>query len=155
MPCEEVKPLLHSSPGSSPGRGRTSRPVRVTPLGPTKSYTWVRVKRITPLPYFGIDRMGDFGWVGTANLWKSGPFFSTGISEAKLMVKGASIEPAVASDAMPGRLRGRNVGKDGMKLAPSCPQHLQSPALYLPQQQGPPSTAPDTLRLPPATPKEA
>jgi hypothetical protein len=30
------------------------------------------------LPYFGIDRMGDFGQVGAANLWKSAPFFSTG-----------------------------------------------------------------------------
>ena|ERR1700693_2507187 len=155
MPCEEVKALLHSSPGSGPGRGRTSRPIRVTPLGPTKNYSWVRVKRITPLPYFGIDRMGDFGWVGAANLWKSRPFFSTGISDAELMVKGASVEPAVAADAMPGRLCGRNAGKDGMKLAPSCPQHLQSPAVYLPQPQGRSSTALDTHRLPSATPKEA
>ena len=30
--------------------------------------------------------MGDFGQAGTANLWKSGPFFSTGISCAALMV---------------------------------------------------------------------
>jgi hypothetical protein len=31
--------------------------------------------------------MGDFGQVGTANLWKSGPFFSTGIGGAELEVK--------------------------------------------------------------------
>jgi hypothetical protein len=30
--------------------------------------------------------MGDFGQVGAANLWKSGPFFSTGNSEAELMI---------------------------------------------------------------------
>jgi hypothetical protein len=78
VPCEEVKPLLHSSPGSSPERGSTSSPVRVPLFGPTKSYIRVRGNNIVPLPYFGIDRMGDFGRVGTANLWKSGPFFSTG-----------------------------------------------------------------------------
>jgi hypothetical protein len=38
------------------------------------------------LPYFGIDRIGDFGRVGTANLWKSGPLFSTGTKEAELMM---------------------------------------------------------------------
>jgi len=27
--------------------------------------------------------MGDFGQVGTASLWKSGPLFSTGSSEAE------------------------------------------------------------------------
>jgi hypothetical protein len=35
-------------------------------------------KVTTPLPDFGTDRMGDFERVGTANLWKSGPLFSTG-----------------------------------------------------------------------------
>jgi hypothetical protein len=27
--------------------------------------------------------MGDFEWVGTANLWKSGPLFSTGAENTK------------------------------------------------------------------------
>jgi hypothetical protein len=30
--------------------------------------------------------MGDFGQVLAANLWKSGPFFSTGTSEAESKV---------------------------------------------------------------------
>jgi len=30
--------------------------------------------------------MGDFGQVGAANLWKSGPFFSTGTNTAELVV---------------------------------------------------------------------
>jgi len=34
--------------------------------------------------------MLDFGRLGSANLWKSRPLFSTGIMEAKLMVSGAS-----------------------------------------------------------------
>src|SRR2546427_1894179 len=38
------------------------------------------------LPYFGIDRIGDFGQVGAASLWKSGPLFSTGTKEAELML---------------------------------------------------------------------
>jgi len=28
--------------------------------------------------------MGDFEWVGTANLWKSAPIFSTGVVETEL-----------------------------------------------------------------------
>jgi hypothetical protein len=34
--------------------------------------------------------MWDFGQVGTANLWKSDPFFSTGGREAELMGTGSS-----------------------------------------------------------------
>jgi hypothetical protein len=42
--------------------------------------------------------MGDFGQVGAANLWKSDPFFSTGIRKAELRGRGAPVEPAVTSD---------------------------------------------------------
>jgi hypothetical protein len=30
--------------------------------------------------------MGDFGWLGSVSLWKSGPLFSTATTEAELMV---------------------------------------------------------------------
>ncbi len=37
--------------------------------------------------------MVDFGQVGTANLWKSGPLFSTGTKEAELMLEGLRLNP--------------------------------------------------------------
>jgi hypothetical protein len=46
--------------------------------------------------------MGDFQRIGTANLWKSGPLFSTGTKEAELMVRELRVEPAVASGAICG-----------------------------------------------------
>jgi hypothetical protein len=32
--------------------------------------------------------MGDFEWVGAANLWKSAPIFSTGVEKTGLMTRG-------------------------------------------------------------------
>ena len=46
--------------------------------------------------------MLDFGWLGSASLWKSGPLFSTGTKEAKLMVRELRVEPAVAGGAIGG-----------------------------------------------------
>jgi hypothetical protein len=46
--------------------------------------------------------MLDFGRLGSAGLWKSGPLFSTGTKEAKLMVRELRVEPAVASGAIGG-----------------------------------------------------
>jgi len=46
--------------------------------------------------------MWDFGWLGSASLWKSGPLFSTGTKEAELMVRELRVEPAVASGAIAG-----------------------------------------------------
>jgi hypothetical protein len=40
--------------------------------------------------------MVDFERVGTANLWKSGPLFSTGAEYVKLVTGGASIESVLA-----------------------------------------------------------
>jgi hypothetical protein len=40
--------------------------------------------------------MWDFEQVGTANLWKSGPLFSTGAENTKLVTRGASIEAVLA-----------------------------------------------------------
>jgi hypothetical protein len=37
--------------------------------------------------------MGDFGQVGTASLWKSGPLFSTGTKEAELMLEELRLNP--------------------------------------------------------------
>src|ERR1700693_5804116 len=70
QPCEEHMPLLQSRPGSRRSRSSSSSPVQVAQVGPTKRHTRVRIKHITPLPYFGIDRMLDFGQVGAASLWK-------------------------------------------------------------------------------------
>jgi len=41
--------------------------------------------------------MGDFGRVGTANLWKSGPLFSTGSDNSEPVINGAAIEAVLAS----------------------------------------------------------
>src|SRR2546428_13322346 len=60
----------------------------------------------TPLPYFGIDRIGDFGQVGAANLWKSGPLFSTGTKEAELMLEELRLNPRSPA----ARSRGRRPG---------------------------------------------
>jgi hypothetical protein len=46
--------------------------------------------------------MWDFGRLGSAGLWKSGPLFSTGTKEAELMVRELRVEPAVASGAICG-----------------------------------------------------
>ena len=123
MPCEEVKPLLHSSAGSSQNRVTASNPVRVVPSGPSKRDNRPAVNVLIPLPYFGIDRMGDFGQVGTASLWKSGPFFSTGTKWHGAHGHGVPVEPAVAVDAMPGRRRGRESRK---RMEWSWPQVVHS-----------------------------
>jgi len=46
--------------------------------------------------------MWDFWGLGSASLWKSGPLFSTGTKEAKLMVRELPVEPAVAGGAIAG-----------------------------------------------------
>src|SRR4029077_2466179 len=88
--------LLHSPPGSSRIKGPRIASVQIAPIGPTNHCSWRRDKGITPLPGFGIDRMWDFRWLGSAGLWKSGPLFSTGTKEAELMVRELRVEPAVA-----------------------------------------------------------
>jgi hypothetical protein len=47
-----------------------------------------------------MDRIGDFGQVGTANLWISTPIFSTGTNEAEPRKRGAPVEPAVPGEAI-------------------------------------------------------
>jgi hypothetical protein len=154
MPCEGVRPLLQSPPGSSRGRRSTSSPVQVTQFGLSKGDTRRSVERITPLPHFGIDGMGDFRRVGAASLWKSAPIFSTGKRCGGAPGRGASVEPAVAANAIHGSLRRRGSGKGRKDLATSCPQHLQSPAGFLPQRQWRLSTSLEALNpQPPASGK--
>src|SRR5450759_5513706 len=79
--------------------------------------------------------MGDFGQVRAASLWKSGPFFSTGTSEAELMKHRASVEPAVGLDATPGGVAGGGAGEGwngfGPKLSTAFaePGRLPSPEM--------------------------
>jgi len=51
--------------------------------------------------------MWDFGRLGSASLWKSGPLFSTGIKEAELMVRELRVEPAIAAARFAGSPRKR------------------------------------------------
>src|ERR1700676_77859 len=91
-------PLVQSRPGSSLGRSNATSPVRASLFGHSYHPDQQSTKRTTPLPYFGIDRMGDFGQAGPANMWKSDLIFSTGISEAELRGQGAPVEPAATGD---------------------------------------------------------
>ncbi len=78
MPCGWLSRLLHSLPGSRRDRTNRSSPVQVARNELIHRPGWRRAKVTTPLLRFGSDRMWDFEQVGPANLWKSGPFFSTG-----------------------------------------------------------------------------
>src|SRR5258708_1199328 len=84
MPCGIHWPLLQSPPGSSQGRSSRSNPVQVALNALTHHPTDRHRKATASLPGFGSDRMWDFEQVGAANLWKSGPFFSTGASATEL-----------------------------------------------------------------------
>jgi hypothetical protein len=94
-------------------------------------------KVTTPLPDFGTDRMGDFERVGTANLWKSGPLFSTGADNSEPGFSGASIEASARQHVIQGLLREqRSRRRWAVILIPGCPQHLQKPAATCPQRRG-------------------
>src|SRR3982074_680330 len=86
MPCDIHRPVIHCAAGSSPTKSRTNRPVQINQSNLANAPQPVSVKVITPLPYFGIGRIVDFGRVGAASLWKSDPLFSTGSKEAGLML---------------------------------------------------------------------
>jgi hypothetical protein len=63
--------------------------------------------------------MGDFGRLGSAGLWKSGPLFSTGTKEAELMVRELRVEPAVARRRDSNRPRmSDEAGKVGRGVGP-------------------------------------
>ena len=48
----------------------------------------------------------DFGQVGAANLWKSGPLFSTDTKEAELMLEELRLSPRAPGARSWGRCRG-------------------------------------------------
>ena len=50
--------------------------------------------------------MVDFGQVGTASLWKSGPLFSTGTKEAELMLEELRLSPRSSGARTWGRRSG-------------------------------------------------
>jgi hypothetical protein len=87
VPCGTDRALLHSPPGSKRGKVRARRQYRLPPVDIICSATARHNNGIAPLPGFGIDRMGDFSGLRTVSLWKSGPLFSTGTTEAELMVR--------------------------------------------------------------------
>src|SRR5260370_7750251 len=87
--------------------------------------------------------MLDFGWLGSASLWKSGPLFSTGTKEAELMVRELRVEPAVAGGAIGGGPPWAVKQERGKRsLPPRCPQPLRSRAPSPPQAPPPPSPPP-------------
>jgi hypothetical protein len=91
--------------------------------------------------------MWDFGRLGSAGLWKSGPLFSTGTKEAELMVRELRVEPAVASGAICGvPVRAITRERSREELAPGCPQHLQSGTVGRPQGRA--SSSPTTAAPP-------
>jgi hypothetical protein len=54
--------------------------------------------------------MVDFGQVGTASLWKSGPLFSTGTKEAELMLEELRLNPRSSWARTWGRCSGEAAG---------------------------------------------
>ena len=60
--------------------------------------------------------MWDFGQVGTASLWKSGPLFSTGTKEAELMLEELRLNPRSPGARSWGRSPGQHAGADGDKV---------------------------------------
>src|SRR5258708_35851348 len=125
MACDVHRALLHSPPGSSRVQGSGIDSVQIAPSRSTYRYIRRHNKDITPLPGFGIDRMLDFGWLGSASLWKSGPLFSTGTKEAELMVRELRVEPAVAGGAIGGGAPGAVTPERGKRgFGPGVPQPL-------------------------------
>ena len=73
------------NPGPEAGWIGSTEPTQYKSRKPDShmSPNWRQSKVTTPLPDFGTDRMVDFEQVGTANLWKSGPLFSTGADNSE------------------------------------------------------------------------
>jgi hypothetical protein len=77
--------------------------------------------------------MGDFGQVGTANLWKSAPFFSTGTNNAELKVTGLRLNLRSrlrrCRDGFVGEMAGKGWNEVGPKLSTAFaePSGLSSP----------------------------
>jgi hypothetical protein len=63
--------------------------------------------------------MGDFGRVGAASLWKSGPLFSTASKEAELMLDELRLNPEASVARLGPRSRDAMSGGGGADIAPS------------------------------------
>ena len=61
--------------------------------------------------------MVDFGQVGTASLWKSGPLFSTGTKEAELMHKGLRVNPRSSGGRTWSRCPGGAAAAGGIRVS--------------------------------------
>jgi len=133
MPCGMDWPLLQSRPGSKQARDSRTNPVQVAPNALTHRSNHCSHNITAPLPEFGTDRMWDFEQVGAANLWKSGPFFSTGAKVTELGM--VELRLNLCSRARNTKLpRGRGSRRRwAVILTPGCPQHLQKAAAYCKQ----------------------
>ena len=60
----------------------------------------------------------DFGQVGAASLWKSGPLFSTGTKEAELMLEELRLNPRTMAAQLGGRCPGQTRASDDAKVDP-------------------------------------
>ena len=63
--------------------------------------------------------MVDFGQVGAASLWKSGPLFSTGTKEAELMLEELRLNPRSPAARSRGRCLGTVVDTGGGLVDPN------------------------------------
>src|SRR5258708_17001604 len=126
MPWDGQRGWVHPPRGSRRVQGSGIDSVQIAPSRSTYRYIRRHNKDITPLPGFGIDRMLDFGGLGSASLWKSGPLFSTGTKEAELMVRELRVEPAVAGGAIGGWPAGAMApAKLKTRFAPGFPPPLR------------------------------
>jgi hypothetical protein len=115
-PCGIHRPVLYSPAGSQGLPRQTIISVRIAAVGHSKSCKQATLSRTAPLPYFGDDRIGDFGQVGTANLWKSAPLFSTGTKEAELMHEELRLNPRSPGARSWGRSPGEHAATDSKKV---------------------------------------
>jgi hypothetical protein len=63
--------------------------------------------------------MVDFGRVGTASLWKSGPLFSTGTKEAELMLEEPGLNPRSPAARFGGRCPGMSAAVETGRVDPN------------------------------------
>src|SRR5256885_7083956 len=95
-------------PEAAKHRVKSAPQYRLHPSVPPIIIGLATLSRTASLPYFGIDRIGDFGQVGAANLWKSGPLFSTGTKEAELMLEELRLNPRSPAARFRGRCPGES-----------------------------------------------
>ena len=60
----------------------------------------------------------DFGQVGAASLWKSGPLFSTGTKEAELMLEELRLNPRSQAERFKRRYPGQSAATEDSTVDP-------------------------------------